>query len=367
MKKYNLFLILKFIIIGYVSIACSEKTNFNHIKQQENYSLNAFKIKVAGSYYHGNIDQEKHIIEIGGVVEGNTITGVEYNLKNSKSTILPDPKSFMGNWKKEQTVEVTNEDNTKTTYTIRLTKLKEANNNVLFMDDFDVDGSPDQNKWVLSKKGTSDWNDEMSESYDEAYVKDGKLFLVAQKVGDTYRAGGIETNGKFDFTFGKVEVRARIAQSPNGAFPAIWMMPKKFIYPGWPDCGEIDIMEHIKQESFIHQTLHTNYTTTLGLKTPSNSKTTVINYKDFNVYGMQWTAEKLTFYVNGQETFSYANLNLADEAVKRQWPFTKDAAFYLILNMGLGGNKAGSWAGPIADNQLPAIMEVDWVKVSEIE
>ena len=63
------------------------------------------------------------------------------------------------------------------------------------------------------------------------------------------------------------------------------------------------------------------------------------------------------------KTFSYPNLHLTDEAEKKQWPFSEESSFYLILNMGLGGDKPGSWAGPIDQAKLPAIMEVDWVKV----
>lgn len=236
---------------------------------------------------------------------------------------------------------------------------------VLFMDDFNVDGIPDTGKWVLCEKGSPDWNDEMSESYDQAYVKDGRLVLVAEKIGGAYRAGGIETKGKFDFTFGKVEVRAKISSHPDGAFPAIWMMPQKSVYGGWPNGGEIDIMEHIKQESFIHQTLHTNYTYTLGIKDPATTKTTVTDYAEFNTYGVEWTEDRITFFVNGKETMTYPNLRLEDESERRQWPFTKDASFYLIMNMGLGGDRPGSWAGPIDDSSLPAVMEVDWIRVSK--
>jgi len=143
-------------------------------------------------------------------------------------------------------------------------------------------------------------------------------------------------------------------------------MPQKSIYNGWPDGGEIDIMEHIKQETHIHQTLHTHYTYTLGINDPSNSRATITEFNVFNTYGVEWTQDKITFFVNGQETMSYPNLYLADESVKRQWPFTKDASFYLILNMGLGGDRPGSWAGPIDDSNLPAIMEIDWIKVSSL-
>ena len=51
----------------------------------------------------------------------------------------------------------------------------------------------------------------------------------------------------------------------------------------------------------------------------------------------------------------------------KQWQFTKDSSFYLILNMGLGGDRPGSWAGPIDDANLPAIMEIDWVKITKLD
>ena len=241
---------------------------------------------------------------------------------------------------------------------------KEGEQFVLFYDDFDVDGTPDPKKWKLCSKGPSDWNQEMSESYEQAYVKNGVLVLNAEKIDGVYKAGGIKTEGKFDFTFGKVEVRARLTRYPNGAFPAVWMMPKQSIYKGWPFCGEIDIMEHIREENSIHQTLHTHYTYDLGNKTGTTCQT-VCDFTEFTVYGVEWTPEKLTFYVNGEETFSYSNMNLANESEMMQWPFTKDAAFYLILNMGLGED--ASWAGAVDDNHLPATMEVDWVKVTKLE
>lgn len=207
----------------------------------------------------------------------------------------------------------------------------------------------------------------MSESYDQAYVEDGKLILKAEKIGNEYRAGGIESMGKVDFTFGRVEVRARIPNHPDGAFPAIWLMPQKSapLYSSWPNGGEIDIMEHIRQEDVIYQTVHTHYTYDLNIKDPINSTSVTCNYEDWNIYAVEWTEDKITFFVNDQETFSYENLKLANEEEMKQWPFTKDSSFYIILNMGLGG-KADSWAGPIDDTNLPAIMEVDWVKVSKL-
>lgn len=365
MKRFFLFTVNTVITIVF-GIACSDSNNGEDIITREKYPLMDFAVKVGNSYYHGKINQDSRRVEIGTIENANNIVDVTYKLVSDGATIAPDPSKFIGAWKKEQTVTVTTEDQASVTYTIVLNKFVDQDKDVIFKDEFNIDGQPDPTKWILCKKGSSDWNDEMSESYDQAYVKDGNLVLVAEKVGDVYKAGGIESSSKFSFTFGKVEVRARITKYPNGAFPAVWMMPQKYIYPGWPNCGEIDIMEHIKQESSIHQTIHTNYTYNLKITNPPNTKTVQCNYADYNIYGMEWTEDTLTFSVNGQTTFTYPNLKLVDEAEKMQWPFTKDSAFYLILNMGLGGNKAGSWAGPIDDKNLPAILEVDWIKVSKL-
>ena len=365
--KRKLLLLLSIAFIGISSIACSDSEDNNAIPPQKKYPLTAFAVKIDDKLYHGKINQETHRVEIGVITDANLIKGVEYTLMSDGATISPDPATFIDRWEKEQTVTVTTEDNNKTTYTIVLTKFDEAFKNVLFFDDFNTDGEPDPTKWVLCKKDGSDWNDEMSESYDQAYVDQGKLILKAEKVGDVYKAGGIETQGKFSFTFGKVDVKARITQYPNGAFPAVWMMPSSPVYGGWPKSGEIDIMEHVKQESVIHHTIHTHYTYDLGIKDPINTKQVNCNFQDWIIYTVEKTEDKLTFYVDGKETYSYSNLKLENEAEMIQWPFTKDNPFYIILNMGLGGDRDGSWAGPIDDANLPAIMEIDWVKVTKLD
>lgn len=232
---------------------------------------------------------------------------------------------------------------------------------VIFVDEFNTDGIPDPTKWVLCSWGKSDWCNQMSESYDQAYVKDGNLVLVGEKKDGKYLAGGIKTQGLFSFAFGKVECRARITKYPDGAFPAIWMMPQKPLYEGWPACGEIDIMEHVRQEPHVHQTIHTHYRNNLGHK-EGTTAITVCDFGDYVTYAVEWTPDKLTFYVDGKETFSYSNLDLENEAEMKQWPFGPGAEYYLILNMGLGDE--GTWAGPMDDANLPAVMEIDWIRVT---
>lgn len=325
----------------------------------DNYAMTAFAVKAGDSWYHATIDQNTHIATIGTLKNGDLISEVKYTLSDEKATINPDPSDFIGKWEKSQSVTITSEAET-CVYTIEFPAWEDNSENLLFSDEFDIDGIPDTDKWVLCPPGTSDWSNQMSESYDQAYVKDGKLILTAEKKDGKYLAGGIKTQGKFGFTFGKVECRARITRHPDGAFPAIWMMPQKYLYSGWPACGEIDIMEHIKQEGFIHQTIHTHYRNKLGNNENTTAQTTC-DYWDYNVYGVEWTEDELVFLVNGKETFRYSNMQLDNEAEVMQWPFGNGAEFYLILNMGLGDE--GTWAGPIDDAGLPAMMEIDWIRV----
>ena len=290
----------------------------------------------------------------GRVIHNNISDGI-YNVKGTDSFLVPYSEAEGGarfQFKGDITIS-------KWVYTSADIGVVDGDRYLMFKDEFDADGIPDPEKWSLCKKGGSDWNDEMSESYDQAYVKDGVLVLVGEKIDGIHKAGGIQTKDKFDFTFGRVECRARITHYPNGAFPAIWMMPQKSYYQGWPDCGEIDIMEHIKQEQYIHQVLHTHYTDNLGYN--NGSAKIYCNFWDWTVYAVEWTSESITFYVNNVISFKYDNMHLSDEITKKQWPFTKDSAFYLILNMGLGDQ--GTWAGPVDDAKLPAVMEVDWVRV----
>lgn len=233
---------------------------------------------------------------------------------------------------------------------------------VVFFDDFEGDSEiPDPDKWVLCEKGPSNWARYLSESYDQAYQKDGYLYLIGEKVNGEYKTAGIETRGKFEFQYGKVECRARFVRQPQGNHTGIWMMPAPPALQ-WPKSGEIDIMEHLNSDKKIFETVHSWYADDMGHKEdPLSQKTVDIDNEDWNTYGLIWTPEKITYTVNGEEYLSYPNLHLAGENGDYQWPF--DHKFYIILSQSLGGE--GTWAGAIDDAELPAVFQIDWIRVSQ--
>lgn len=234
---------------------------------------------------------------------------------------------------------------------------------IAFEDHFNqTDGIPNPEHWSLCKKSTSTWSKHLSESYDQAFVEDGKLILVAEIIDGEYKTGGIRSLGKVDFKYGKVEISARLVKTAQGGFPALWMMPSDNVYGGSPRSGEIDIMEQLNHETQVYQTIHSHYRTTLGYNDPTPFVKAEYKENEFNTYGIEWSPETIIFSINGAETFRYPNLHLKDETEKLQWPF--DHNFHMILNYSLGGE--GTWPGEINDSELPTRMEVDWVKVSPL-
>jgi beta-glucanase (GH16 family) len=231
---------------------------------------------------------------------------------------------------------------------------------LVFEDNFNATGNFDNSKWSYCTRDTPSWAKYLTSTSDYASLDGSNLKLrMDNAVIPTdlvpYHSGGIETNGKFNFLYGKVEVRAKFTQG-QGSWPAIWMMPATPVaYGGWPNSGEMDIMEHVNNESVIHQTIHNGAVTNAnGGSSATNSSS--YNAADFNIYGIIWTVDKIEFYVNGVLQYTYSK---PANATSTQWPF--DKPFYLILNQSGGAG----WPGPITDSNLPFQMQVDWVRISQ--
>ena len=217
----------------------------------------------------------------------------------------------------------------------------------------------DTTVWSMIPRGKPDWQNTMSFDEHCYELRDGKLILRGivngdlQKDSSPYLTGGVWTKGKKSFTRGRMEVRAKL-EGAQGAWPAIWMLPyEESKYP-WPSGGEVDIMERLNNDSFIYQTVHTDYTYHLKLdKNPANGTTATIRPFDYNVYGVDFWPDSLIFHVNGVKTFTYPRIE-TDKA--GQFPF--DMAQYLLIDMQLGG----TWVGEVDPAGLAVEMTIDWVK-----
>lgn len=230
--------------------------------------------------------------------------------------------------------------------------------NLVFSDEFNTSGGFDTAKWAYSPRWHPAWAKYLTAS--PAYVNQNGTDLVLKMdnaviAGDPvpYHSGGIQTSTKFNFLYGKVEVRAKFNKG-QGSWPAIWMMPEVPVaYGDWPNSGEIDIMEHVNYENVVHQTIH-NGAVTNASGGSSATKTTAYNTADYNTYGIIWSPGAIQFYVNNVLQYTYTR---PAGATWLQWPF--DKPFYLILNQSGGAG----WPGAINNADLPFNMNVDWIRV----
>jgi len=214
----------------------------------------------------------------------------------------------------------------------------------------DTPSPVDESKWfhqTVLPNGNS-WHNQEQQHYtnriDNTYVSDGLLKIKAKK--ESFKDQGVikqytsaRLNSKFAFTYGRVEVRAKLPKG-HGTWPAIWMLSKNISEAGayfetqgfgnqpWPDCGEIDILEHWgKKQNHAQSAVHTrsSFGNTINLggqRVPTISS-------EFHIYTLDWTAEKLVFSVDGKQHYTY-NPTIKNQAT---WPF--DTPQYVLLNFAI--------------------------------
>jgi len=237
---------------------------------------------------------------------------------------------------------------------------------LVWSDEFDKPGLPDTAKWTYEKgfvrnKEAQYYTEARKEN---ARVEEGRLIIEGRKEEYKgpdgkeahYTAASITTEGKFDLTYGRVEVRAKLPRG-RGMWPAIWMLGTNISSVGWPKCGEIDIMEfvgHDPDKVFanvhwfgVEKGRHTSLGGNLKKQKPSD---------DFHVYAVEWFADRMDFYYDENKYFSYP----VERAGKDdQNPFHKP--HYLLMNLAIGG----SWGGKkgIDDTIFPQRYVFDYVRV----
>lgn len=193
-------------------------------------------------------------------------------------------------------------------------------------------------------------------------VSDGVLTISAKKQdlgGCNYTSTRIKTMNKVHFTYGYVE--ARIALPPvTGMWPAFWMMPNNSVYGGWPNSGEIDIMEargriNYESSSAIH------FSQVGGGHNYLTEKRSGHNIALFHKYAVEWLEDAIRFYVddNCYATFGKNQWSTNGAPSSTTAPFDQD--FYIILNLAVGGHFDGYQTPP--EDFVSADMKVDYVRV----
>lgn len=232
---------------------------------------------------------------------------------------------------------------------------------LLWADEFDGNGLPDPKKWDYQAGGDGWGNSELQfytkARQENARVEKGNLVITARKEefqGRKYTSARLVSKGRGDWTYGYIEIRAKLPRG-KGTWPAIWMLASDG-KGGWPQSGEIDIMEHVGFDpGRIHASIHTKAFNHLA----GTQKTATIMTPDamdaFHTYAIHWTSQFVQAFVDGKPYFRFDN----PKKSVAEWPF--DSPFYLLLNVAVGG----TWGGKegVDDSIWPQAMLVDFVRV----
>jgi beta-glucanase (GH16 family) len=225
----------------------------------------------------------------------------------------------------------------------------------------------DASKWVTETGGNGWGNDEL-EYYtsrpQNAYQQNGNLVIkVLQEkytgsdgVTKNYTSARLKTLGKFTQTYGRFEARIKIPRG-QGIWPAFWMLGNDVDKPGWPDCGEIDIMENIgKEPALVHGTIHgPGYSGANSIGAAYGVSGGPAIADNFHVFAVEWEPNAIRFYV---DEHLYTTRTSADLPKGAKWVY--DHPFFLLLNVAVGGGWPGS---PDASSTFPQEMLVDYVRV----
>ncbi len=224
---------------------------------------------------------------------------------------------------------------------------------LVWSDEFENPGLPDATKWgnEVGLIRNNELQYYTSRRLENSVVDKGNLLIIGRKESfesANYTSASLTTDGKNSWTYGKVEARIKLPKG-QGLWPAFWMLGQNIHQVGWPECGEIDIMEHINNEDLLHGTLHW-----YNEKHVSSGGTTPCDVTQYHNYSIEWDKEAVKLFLDGKKYWEVNikdNINSTEELHK---------AHYIILNMAIGGD----WPkNPDATSMFPDTMYVDYVRV----
>ena len=236
---------------------------------------------------------------------------------------------------------------------ITLMSCRQTNTNLVWSDEFNYEGLPDETKWN-SEQGFVRNNELQFYTYrrlENSVVKDGNLLIIGRKEpfnGGEYTSASINTRDLFFVKYGKIEARMKLPAG-KGIHSAFWMLGMNMPVAGWPECGEIDIMEHINNTMNVVGTAHWNNVTHV-----SSVNTIPCDVTKFHNYSVEWNKDSIRWLLDDVRFHALCirdSLNSTHEFHK---------SFYLLLNLAIGGD----WPGdPEPATTFPDTLYVDWIRV----
>jgi beta-glucanase (GH16 family) len=239
---------------------------------------------------------------------------------------------------------------------------------LVWHDEFDGK-TVDDSKWQFEVNARGGGNNELqyyTSRPQNASVTNG--FLVIQALRETFTGSGgtreftsarLNTRNRGDWRCGRFDIRAKLPMG-KGIWPAIWMLPSDRKYGGWPNGGEIDIMELVGHEpSRVHGTLHYGDDAKGHVYRGDSITLPSGNFsEEFHVFRLDWDPEEIRWYVDDKLYQTQKSWHTRGHP----FPAPFDQRFHLILNLAVGGNWPGN---PDKTTVFPQQLLIDYVRVYE--
>ena len=245
--------------------------------------------------------------------------------------------------------------------------------NQVWRDDFDGT-SLNRNYWSQEVNGDGGGNGELqyyTDRPENMWLSGGLLNIKAIREayqGKSWTSARLRTKNAQDWTYGKIEARIKMPKA-SGTWPAFWMMSTESQRDshGWPNNGEIDIMEAAGTHEDISGTLHYGaywpYNGNTGWPNPDNliAPEAGRTKTDWHTYAVEWYEDRMVWSIDGVPKISSSRSKLDGvNPVRSNWDSFYNRPFHVILNLAIGGWFPGFPDGSEAPEQL---MQVDYVAV----
>ncbi|WP_299227807.1 glycoside hydrolase family 16 protein [uncultured Psychroserpens sp.] len=250
--------------------------------------------------------------------------------------------------------------------------------NLVWQDEFSVEGAPDPTRWTYdlgdgTDQGIPGWGNNELQYYtdrpENVTIENGVMVLTAREesfMGSNYTSARITTQGLFEQRYGRFEARIRLPVG-KGIWPAFWLLGNDCDQNAWPQCGEIDIMEYVgDRPTVVFGSVHgPGYNAGDSISKEYTLENDRFD-EGFHIFGIEWGPDYINYYVDGDLYQTITPEITAEEALtfnapanSGEWVFN-GRPFYIIINMAVGGSLPGA---PNAETEFPQSMYVDYVRV----
>lgn len=242
---------------------------------------------------------------------------------------------------------------------------------LVWSEEFNAGTVPDATFWNHDT-GANGWGNKELQMYTDlpsnARVENGNLVITARRHEngeEPFTSARINTQGKLEFQYGILVARIKLPDLGDGLWPAFWALGANFPEVGWPDSGELDVMELGHSEAISdgvinrrvgsaahweHKSEHALYHESLDVPADMND--------GFHTFRMTWTPEFVRTSVDGEPvwTMDLRKRSCSDCSELHQ-------PFFIILNLAVGGTYTGKLKPEEITAPFPAEMLVDYVRI----